>query len=270
MSLMSPPERELGLLEHAAAVAENLNDFRLLIRVRNLLGIMLGDAGRYDEAEVQLDLALALTRCDPDAFDPVRVNANTANLLRKRAQSASESGRVAEAESLVRAGLALLERARKESAHHGITPMLLDIYGIEGLLHNAVARPADALRCFSEAWRLGQSSKLRTNLPFLGVEIARLELASGRLDSAELTLLQAMREATFYRPSPKAAALCKLLADVQKARGDQRGEQHWQRAADEAELAFDELKHEVRRQLAALNASWQEFEPIPGQVGGVA
>lgn len=269
MILMSPAERELSLLEHAAAVAEDLNDFRLLIRVRNLLGIMMGDAGRFAEAEVHLDLALALTRCDRDAFDPARVNANIANLLRKRAQAARAAGQVAEAESLVRSGLELVTRAREESAHHGVTPMLLDILGIEGLLHNAAGRPADALHSFSEAWRLGQHCKLHTSLPFLGVEIARLELASGRLDSAETTLLQAMREATFYRPSPKAAALCRLLARVQKARGDGRGEQHWQREAAEAELAFAEFTQEIRRHLEDLAASWQAVLPPAVQAGRV-
>ncbi|MEP7156566.1 MAG: hypothetical protein ABI905_12385 [Betaproteobacteria bacterium] len=247
--LMTPIESEVGLLRSALAIAEDERDMRLQVRIHNLLGIVLGDLKRFDEAEVHLDLGLVLSECDKSGFDRWRVLANVANLHRKRAEAVSVENAQLCAEFCA-GGLALIQRVVEQCREHGKVPILLDALRISAMLQALNGREDLATAQYAAAWTLAMEKKQRSVLPSLGIEIARRELESGRLNGAETTLTDALREAAQYRPSPKAAKLCELMAQLHRARDDERGEAHWMSEAARARDEFEALKREARQQLA--------------------
>ncbi len=253
--LMTPIDSEISLLRTALKIAEEERDLRLQIRIHNLLGILLGDLERFDEAEVHLDLSMVLTECDGSGFDRWRVQANIANLQRKRAQAAADSGAPMHCAEYCASGLKLIARVEEHCREHGKLPILLDALRIAGMLQAVRGRLDLATIKYMAAWDLAIERKQRSVLPALGMEIGRLELESGRLNGAESTLTDALREAAQYRPSPKAAGLCELMARLQKARGDERAEVRWLKEAAVARADFAELKLEARRQLARVSES---------------
>ncbi len=253
--LMTPIDSEISLLRAALKIAKDERDLRLQIRIHNLLGIVLGDLGRFDEAEVHLDLSMVLAEGDQTGFDRWRVLANIANLQRKRAQAAAESSSPIRCAEYSASGLELIARVETHCREHGKLPILLDALRIAGMLQALRGRADLAATKFSAAWDLAIEKKQRSVLPALGMEIGRIEMESGRLNGAESTLSDALSEAAQYRPSPKAAGLCELMARLQKARGDERGETHWLKEAAVAHADFEALKLEARRQLARVAES---------------
>lgn len=253
--LMAPIDSEIGLLRTALKIAEEERDLRLQIRILNLLGIVLGDLNRFDEAEAHLDLSMVLAEGDHAGFDRWRVLANIANLQRKRAQAAAESNSPISCAEYSASGLDLITRVEDHCREHGKVPILLDALRIAGMLQAVRGQLDLATTKYAAAWDLAIEKKQRSVLPALGMEIGRMELESGRLNGAESTLSDALREAAQYRPSPKAAGLCELMARLQKARGDERGETHWLKEAAVARTDFEALKLEARRQLARVAES---------------
>ncbi|MEO8103019.1 MAG: hypothetical protein ABI790_10850 [Betaproteobacteria bacterium] len=247
--LMTPLDREIGLLREALAIAEEERDIRLQIRIHNLLGILQGDLARFDEAGMHLDLALVLAESDHSGFDRWRLMANIANLQRKRAQQAHDRNAPVNCSEHCARGLELIGRVEVHCREHGKVPILLDSLRIAGMLHALQARPELAYARYAAAWTLATHNRQRTALPALGLELGRLALASGRLNSAENTLAQALQEAAQNRPSPKAAELNETMAAVQRARGERRGEAHWLKEAADSRRDFEALKIEARRQI---------------------
>ena len=245
--LMTPVDSEIGLLNTALKIAEEERDLRLQVRVHNLLGILLGDLQRFDQAEVHLDLGMMLSECDKSGFDRWRVMANVANLQRKRAEASHDQSHRAE---FCATGLALINRVEAHCREHGKAPIQLDALRIGGMLHALQGRDDLAHARFTSAWVFAHEQKQRSVLPSLAMEIGRMELDCGRLNSAETTLADGLREAAQYRPSPKAAGLCELMARLHQMHGDERGEAHWHAEAALAQADFEALKLEARKQLS--------------------
>lgn len=246
--LMTPIESEIGLLRSALAIAEEERDMRLQVRIHNLLGILLGDLQCFSEAEVHLDLGLVLSECDKSGFDRWRVMANIANLYRKRAEVECAHGNE-RCEEYCASGIALIARVEEHCREQGKVPVLLDTLRIGGMLQALLGRSDLAATQYAAAWKLAVEKKQRSVLPSLAIEIGRMELDCGRLNSAEATLTDGLREAAQYRPSPKASGLCEQMARLHQMRGDERGEAHWHAEAALARKNFDALKLEARKQL---------------------
>ena len=87
-------------------------------------------------------------------------------------------------------------------------------------------------------------------MPLLGLELGRIDVINGNIERAEITIASARREAAALRPSPKAAALCELMADIRQSRGNEVGMRHWRNEATGATRDFDALKQQVRMEIA--------------------
>jgi hypothetical protein len=248
--LMTPDESEIGLLGNALTIAEEEQDVRLQVRIHNLFGILHGDVANFNEAEMHFDLALVLAECDESSLDRWRLTANIANLGRKRAKFAHESGAMDYCADHCNRSLELIARVEAHCLAHGKIPILLDASRIAGMLHVLQDRADLAAGKFTTAWNLALDKKQRSVLPALGLDVARLAIAAGALDDAENTITEALLEAAQTRPSPKAAALHELMAACQHARGDHRGEALSLAAAVSARSEFEALKREARRQIA--------------------
>lgn len=258
LCLMTPLDNEIGMLFSALKVSEVEGDLRLQARVHSLLGIVLGDIQRFDEAEVHFDMAMVLAACDKADFDRWRVVANQANLLRKRAQAAGGRGAPDECREYCRRGLEIIGPVEEHCRDHGKQSICIDAMAITGLIHLQDGDDVAAAQKLGAAWQLAVGRKHRAVLPFLGLQIGRLEMNAGQAGSAEATVTEALREAAVYRPSPKAAALCELMAELRLRRGDERGAAHWRSDAIKAGGEFDALKREARRQMARVTQSLAE------------
>jgi tetratricopeptide (TPR) repeat protein len=253
--LMTPIDSEIELLRKALAIAEDERNLKLQIRVHNLFGIVLGDLGRFDEAEMNLDLALVLAESPEAVFDRWRVKTNIANLLRKRAEDARHRGASSQCGEDAKRGLDLIDDVIAHCFEHDKMPILLDALGVAGLLLLQLEQRDQAYEKFCTARELAQARKNRSVLSFIGLEMARLEMLAGDVQSAEESIHTGLREAALFRPSNKAAPLSALMADICADRGDARAEAQWRASARVADDEFQDLAREARRQMARVRES---------------
>ncbi len=258
--LMTPLDTEIGLLKRALSIAEEARDIRLQIRVQNLLGIMLGDSGHFARAEMHFDTALILSTAERADFDRWRVLCNQANLQRKRAQHAHATGATSVCAEYCAIGLALIARVEANCQEHCKWVLLVDALRIAAMMFELQGLPERAADALGNAWALAKQQRLRSALPALGLEIARLELQAGRLNAAEATLAVALQEAVQFRPSPKSAELCEMMAAVRDMHGDARSAAHWRDECHTARRAFDAVKRDVRAQIARVAESVEAGE----------
>ncbi len=253
--LMTPVDSEIELLRKSLAIAEEERNLKLQIRVHNLFGIVLGDLGKFDEAEVQLDLALVLSGSPEAVFDRWRVKTNIANLLRKRAEDAKRRSAADQCADYATRGLELVDGVIAHCLEQDKLPILLDAQGVAGLLLLQLDQHAGAYERFRAARDLAVTRKNRSVLSFIGLEMARLEMRAGDMQAAEQSLQDGLREAALFRPSNKAAALSVLMAELCADRGDAKGEANWRTSAEAARAEFEELVQEARRQIARVAQS---------------
>ena len=135
--------------------------------------------------------------------------------------------------------------------------ILIDALSISGLLLTQHGHHQEAHKELNEAWNLACEHKLRATLPLLGLELGRIDVINGNIERAEITIASARREAAALRPSPKAAALCELMADIRQSRGNEVGMRHWRNEATGATPDFDALKQQVRMEIAKVTGSLQ-------------
>lgn len=277
------PDDALPFLREAHRIAQRVGDAGLLSRAHNMLGVALGDMGRFDEAELNFDMAQAMTdgvngddannnadELNPlnhfnhfnpfNPLNPMRLQTNLANLMRKRAKAARRTGgadALASCVALCAHARTIINRIEGEAEASQKLPLLIDILMVAGLIDLADDRPGSGLRKLEQSWQLSIATKQRAALPTLGVHIGRvhigrLEMAAGRAQAVEQTLTVAFNESLNYRPSPKAEALCLLLAEVRAVMGDATGESGWQREALKARVIFNGIKSDALRQLEKL------------------
>jgi tetratricopeptide (TPR) repeat protein len=253
--LMTPIDSEIELLRTSLTIGEEERNLKLQIRVHNLLGIVLGDLGRFDEAEMHLDLALVLAGYEEAGFDRWRVKSNIANLLRKRAAAANERGAAEECADYARRGLELVACVEAHCMEHDKLMILLDAQGVAALLMLQLGRHEAAYDKFRTARDLAIARKNRSVLSFIGLEMARLEIRAGDTDAAEASIQTGLREAALFRPSNKAAALAALMAEICDSRGERDSADHWRTNAEQSRIDFEALTKEARRQMARVAES---------------
>ncbi|MBL8519774.1 MAG: hypothetical protein JNK75_03800 [Betaproteobacteria bacterium] len=253
---MEPGEDGLAMLERALATAIEYADPLLEARTRNVMGIVLGDLGRFDEAARQFDHVLTAINLGDAQFDVWRIVANQSNLFRKRAEAAARAGDRAACDEYVALGLEMAARTEVHCERHGKRPIQLDAINIAGMLLTAHGQVHAAVARFESAWQLAVTHRHRALLPFLGTCLAPHYLALGRLADADSTLMTAYDEARLYRPSAKGEALCNLAAQVHQIKGDARRVQHWMLEAQRASFDFASFRREAQRQQALIAGRW--------------
>ena len=253
---MAPGACGLEMLERALEIAVEFADSLLEVRTRNVMGIVQGDLGCFDEAAFQFETALTLIELGAAQYDDWRVVANKANLLRKRAEAAAHAGEQDQCDEFVALGLDLAARAEAHCERHGKQPLQIDAINISAMLLAAHGQIHAAVERFEYAWRLALEYRHRALLPFLGTSLAPHYLAMNRLSDAESVLLCAFEEARLYRPSAKGEALCRLAAQVYELRGDARCAGQWILDAQRAGFDFATFKREAQHQQALIAARW--------------
>jgi tetratricopeptide (TPR) repeat protein len=221
-------------LDRCAREAAELRDVPLEIRARVGLGVVLGDAGRFDAAAREYARALPLAERHP-AASPARVLANIANLHRKRGEAAE--------------AIACAQAARRLSVGEVNVSVEIDALAIEGCceqLRGATDRARALLRASA---RLGHASRCPTAVVWVQCEIGRLGLAAGDLEEARAAYGEVVAIAAELRPSRKIAVACEGLAEAEARSGNARHAREWrERAADETSQ-FEVARLQTHRQL---------------------
>jgi len=215
----------------SAIVARCDGDAAFEIRGRVILGVALGDAGRFDEAEVELRAALSLSRANESTTTPGRIVTNIANLSRKRAIAATEPRDIALA---CADGIWHAHWARSLAIEEGSVPVIVDALAVHGALLVRKGNPAEGAILLREAVATGRSNGCRTPLAWVLCELGALLAASGDMAGAREAYAEALEIGVQLTPSRKVQAACKGLADVEERCGNRDAAAMW-RAREAAE-----------------------------------
>ena len=100
----------------------------------NLLSIVLGDIGRFDEAAMHFGAAYQYAIVVPSQFGNWRMVANMANLSRKLAQAARARQATQESQQHLTAGIKTSERVESHCREQQRLLIPIDALSISGLL----------------------------------------------------------------------------------------------------------------------------------------
>ena len=216
------PDLSVNALEGCLTIATKLGDRFLEARTRNTMGVVLGDIGRFDEAESHFHASRAcLQETDQASYLP-KVIANLGSLNRKRADAALSQGDVAAVMPLLQQGIGLLQQGLDAAEDHGnayeAADKLCSMSELYFLLEDRVKARDFAVR----ARELGQLLKHQQIVIESGLVLGRIEMAEGRLEQAERelrTVLETARAAEMKSLQIEAhRRLCECFAAMGRVR----------------------------------------------------
>lgn len=229
--------------------AEVEHDGELEVRARSALGIVLGDLGVFEEAEVQLEHAFRLVHVYRNASSPARIMTNIANLHRKRAVAHLAGGYEAEAARELRETEQLALRAFGLAVSDDSIPARTDALAIRACAQDMQGSRDQALALLACAVAIGTQAGCRTSILWVLCELGKLRLVSGDAGGARSAYEQALDIASILRPNAKIQLACDALADVEARLGRVEDAARWrERAALEA-IEFESRRLDIRRQL---------------------
>jgi tetratricopeptide (TPR) repeat protein len=250
-------EDAVAALARCAHEAQELGDGGIEVRARLGLGVVLGDAGRFDAARAEFLKALPLSEVNREASGPSRVISNLANLHRKRAVAHREAEREEQARHELQEAIRVARHARRLAAAEGHLAVEIDALGIEGCAQALAGDDALAHALLLASAQLGRKSRCPTAVVWVLCELGRNRLCAGDLEGARAAYTEALEVAADTRPSRKIAVACAALAEIDAMAGNPVGEQAWrERAADET-AQFEIARLQTRRQLLEVLAQGQ-------------
>ena len=226
------------------------DDEVLQVRARVALSVVLGDAGRFDEAQAHLECALGIT-CDGGAgTTPARILANLANLHRKRALAAHSEGDAAAVRRHGEATIAAARKACARAAAEGYLGARIDALAIEGGAHALLGDVDSARERLDESLAVARASRCGPFATWVLCELGRLELRCGNALAAREAFREALEHAREVRPSRKVIMACEGLSEAEALMGDHEAALRWgDRSLEETRL-FHRARLETRHQLA--------------------
>jgi tetratricopeptide (TPR) repeat protein len=234
-----------GCIAEAIAVS----DPQLEVRARTALGVIHGDAGRFDAAAFELRCALATAERHDGMICPARLVANLANLHRKRARAELSRGSEASAARECVEAEALARRACVLAARDGAAAVEIDALAIWGCVQRMQGDPVRARALLQESVALGRAARSRPAIVWILCELAGILLEQADLDGAWAAYGEALEIAGALRPSSKVAAACEGLAEVAERRGDAAEAQHWRRRAAQEAEDDERARRQTRQQV---------------------
>ncbi len=240
----------IAALQACVSEAIAFDDASVEIRARVGLGVVFGDAGRFDVAQYEFLRALQLAERHPDTAGPARITANIANLHRKRAQAHFAAGFEARGLHECDTSARVAGRACRMAVEEGNVAAEIDALAIRGCAYDLRGEAEHARALLKASIALGRSSRCPTAIVWVLCELGRLCLAADDLGGARTAFVEALDLARELRPSRKIAVACAGLADVEAREGRVPAALGWwERAADEA-AAFEIASLQTRRQIS--------------------
>jgi len=244
----------LDMLQVCRDEANALDDAVLKVRIHNTFGLVYGNLKRFDEADDEYDLGIALVNISERRAGLVTpaylMSGNKAFLSVQRARAAAPekfSELAADADRRIHYVLGIATAEQNIDAEARAFFCLGQLRGLEG-------QREEALTAFAEA--LTRATLIRHNPRLIdtNIEISKVYSAAAAYDNALEALEAAYEIADANRPTSKVAITCEGMAAMYASLGRDREAMHYEaRAARERENFERENEHAVRD----LKAFWQ-------------
>ena len=244
-------DETLVALGHCRRRAEKIDDSYLLRRIGNICGVMLGNLGRFDEAEREFEWVEAHADETDVNTPPPLVGGNRAHCAIKRARAAADGERerwLAIAEQRTEQTLALARARGNRDAESRMMFNRGEICSVRGDWPAAIA-------AFGEALALARSLKQRIRVIDVLVELGRMRMGAGQWQEALDTFGAAFAEADTMRPTIRAAQAAEYQADALQALARLDEAQHQRAIAERERKQFERERDHVRQ---ALQAFWRD------------
>ena len=229
----------LEMLQVCRSEADALTDVPLEVRIHNTFGLVYGNLARFDEADHEYDLGIALVaKADERAglFTPgYLMMGNKAFLAVQRARAATQENFLRFAEDA--------ERRIQSVLGIATTEMNIDAearaYFCLGQLRALQGKNAEALSAFREALSRATQIRHHPRLIDTNIEISKLFASELQFERALEAMEAAYEIADASRPTAKVAIACEGMAAMYASLGRSREAAHYQAKTEREREAFD-------------------------------
>ncbi len=249
-------DETLVALDRCRQRAEKIEDSYLLRRIGNICGVMLGNLGRFDEAEREFEWVEAHADETDVNTPPTLVGGNHAHCALKRARAATGAERerwLAIADQRTECTLSLARSRGNRDAESRMMFNHGEICSVRG------DWPA-AIESFGEALVLARALRQRIRVIDVLVELGRVRMGAGQWQEALETFGAAFAEADTMRPTIRAAQAADYQADALQALDRQSEAKHQRAVAERERKQFERERDHVRQ---ALQAFWRDHPAGP-------
>jgi hypothetical protein len=239
----------LAILQECTQHSLEAGDCALEIRSRVAVGIVLGDAERFDAADYEFRRALDLALLNPGAHSAARITANIANLHLKRARALFATGFEARALHECDSAGALARTACELATREGAVSVEIDALAIGGCAAELRGQRAQGRLLLQASIALGRATRCPAAIVWVLCELGRMAKLDSHLQEAHAAYLNAYEIACEVRPSRKIATACLGIAEVEALGGSVEAAREWRERAAEETAAFEIARLQTRRQI---------------------
>lgn len=247
-------------------IAERTGDIFLEARSRNMLGMVLGDVGRFDEADAELEQSRACLAKMNDTSHLPKVVANLAGILKQRADAAISSG-------ARETGAVLLGKAIEVLAE-GVDIAKADDNGYEFADKMSLLAEYHHLAGDQQAAatlvRQALASAHELNHPQIIVEthlgLGRILLAQNNLADAETELKRALELAREAEIHELQMQIHRSLAECYRMLGQELDTGSHDMQADQLHAAIRHGHREAQREVRELWERYFSHHPLIGPI----
>ena len=228
------------------AVSVELADDDLECRARQVLGVILGDLLLFDEAAIEIDLALAAAQRHGLAAFEYRVQANVASLARKRARHYAKQGHSAQmkvaCDEAMNESTRIIEIAHREK----IQALEITMSALQGEMLALRGDHAGAIARTRFAIDLATRNRQFSNIPPASLRLAAFHRAQGDFSLVREVLLEGLQSAEMLRPTFRIAEICEALAACEEDSGDPAAAIPWRERAQEEQASYAHEREKAR------------------------
>jgi tetratricopeptide (TPR) repeat protein len=262
------PDLSVSALEGCLTIAAKLGDRFLEARTRNTMGVVLGDIGRFDEAESHFHASRGcLLETDQKSYVP-KVIANLGSLNRKRADAALSQGDGAAVMPLLRQGIELLQQGLDADEIGGNAYEAADKLCTMGELHLLLEEPERARDFANRARELGRLLKHQQIAVESSLVLGRISMAEGKWEAAEKELRGALETARAAEIRPLQIEGHKRLAECFLAMGRVRDAAAQAALENEMRTTVERANREAQREVRMLWNDYFSRHPLMDAVTG--
>jgi tetratricopeptide (TPR) repeat protein len=258
------PDLAVEALEGCLTIAGRLTDHFLKARTHNTLGVVLGDIGRFDDAERHFHAARAILEATQDGVHLPKVIANLGHLNRKRADAAIARGDSEAVAPLLRKGIELLQLGLNAAEEDANAYETADKMGTLGELYFLLGEYTIARDRVQRARDLGQTLKHHHIVIETTITLARIEMAENKLVEAERQFRAALDLARQAENKPLQLQVYRRLAECYQHMGRSIDAAAQTALAHELGSSIDQTNKEAQREARVLWRRYFSQHPLIG------
>lgn len=228
------------------AVSVQLADDDLECRARQVLGVILGDLCLFDEAAIEIELALAAAQRHGLAAFEYRVQANFASLARKRARFYAKEGDEIRMKTACDEAMAESARIIEIAHREKIQALEITMSALQGEMLALRGDHAGAIARTRFAIDLAARNRQFSNIPPASLRLAAFYRAQDEFSLAHEALLEGLQSAEMLRPTFRIAEICERIAVCEEESGDPASAIPWRERAEEEQASFAHERERAR------------------------